>query len=135
MESADGLRQRGEREFASTTGSIGDARDFIRAVLRDVAVDGTTIDDVTLAASELVTNAVAHGSGGPITVRIETAPDEVVCVVRSTGGPVPDPAMWKAPGASAPSGRGLVIVRALADTVGVDVDGPVVMVRCHFRRR
>ena len=89
MESADGLRQRGEREFVSTPESIGDARDFVRATLRDDAVDEETVDDATLAVSELVTNAVVHGAGGLITVRIETAPHEVVCGVRSTGGPLP----------------------------------------------
>jgi anti-sigma regulatory factor (Ser/Thr protein kinase) len=135
MESADGLRQRGERDFVSTTESIGDARDFVRMVLRDDAVDEATIDDVTLAVSELVTNAVGHGAGGPVTVRIETAPDEVVCVVRSGGGPLPDPATWTSPGASGLTGRGLAIVRAVADTVVAEADGLVVVLRCSFRRR
>ena len=135
MESADGLRQRGEREFVSRPESIGEARDFIRVVLRDEAVDEATVDDVTLAVSELVTNAVGHGSGGPVTVRIETAPDEVVCVVRSSGGTVTDPTTWRSPGVSGRTGRGLAIVRALADAVVAEVDGPVVVLRCSFRRR
>jgi len=135
MESADGLRQRHERDFVSMPESIGEARDFIRVVLRDDAVDEETIDDVTLAVSELVTNAIGHGSGGPVTVRIETAPDEIVCVVRSTGGPLPDPATWRSPGVSGRTGRGLAIVRAVADAVVAEVDGPVVVLECHFRRR
>lgn len=135
MESADGLRQRGEREFVSTTESVGDARDFVRAWLRDDAVDEETVDDATLAVSELVTNAVVHGTGEPVTVRVETARDEVVCVVRSTGGPLPDPATWTSPGVSGRTGRGLAIVRAVADSVVADVDGPVVVLRCSFRRR
>lgn len=135
MESADGLRQRGEGEFASTLESIGDARDFVRGVLRDDAVDEQTVDDVTLAVSELVTNAVVHGSGGPVSVRIETASDEVVCVVGSTGGPLPDPATWRSPGARGRTGRGLAIVRAVADSVEVEGDGSVVVLSCRFRRR
>jgi anti-sigma regulatory factor (Ser/Thr protein kinase) len=135
MESADGLRQRGERDFVSSTESIGEARDFVRTVLRDDAVDEATIDDVTLAVSELVTNAVVHGAGGLITVRIETAPHEVVCGVRSTGGPLPDPETWTSPGTSGRTGRGLVIVRAVADTVVVEDDGLIVELRCSFRRR
>lgn len=135
MESADGLHQGGERDFVSVPESIGDARDFIRGVLRDDAVAPGIIDDVTLVVSELVTNAVGHGSGGPVTVRIETAPDEVVCVVRSTGGPLPDPATWRSPGVSGRTGRGLAIVRALADAVEVEVDGSSVVLRCRFRRR
>lgn len=135
MESADGLHQGGERDFVSVPESIGDARDFIRGVLRDDAVAPGIIDDVTLVVSELVTNAVGHGSGGPVTVRIETAPDEVVCVVRSTGGPLPDPATWRFPGVSGRTGRGLAIVRALADAVEVEVDGSSVVLRCRFRRR
>ena len=135
MESADGPRQRSERDFASTAEAIGDARDFTRSVMQSDAVDQATIDDVTLAVSELVTNAVGHGSGGPITVAIETAPAEVVCVVESTGGPLPDPATWMSPGISGPSGRGLVIVRAIAQSVVADGNGPVVSLRCTFRRR
>jgi anti-sigma regulatory factor (Ser/Thr protein kinase) len=134
MESADGQRQRGEREFASTTESIGEARDFVRDVLHDDAVDEAIIEDVTLAVSELVTNGVRHGAGGPVTVRIETAPDEVVCIVRSTGGPLPDPATWRSPGVSGRTGRGLAIVRAVADTVVAEADGLVVVLRCSFRR-
>lgn len=135
MESADGLRQRGEREFVSTTESIGEARDFVQRVLRDDAVDEATLDDVTLAVSELVTNAVVHGAGGPVTVRIETGQDEVVFCVRSTGGPLPDPATWTSPGTSGRTGRGLAIVRAVADTVAVEADGLIVELRCSFRRR
>jgi anti-sigma regulatory factor (Ser/Thr protein kinase) len=135
MESADGLRQRDEREFGSTTESIGEARDFVRMVLRDDVVDEATIDDVTLAVSELVTNAVVHGAGGSVIVRIETAPDEVVCGVRSTGGSLPDPATWTSPGTSDRTGRGLAIVRAVADTVAVEADGLIVELRCSFRRR
>lgn len=115
--------------------SIGEARDFIRGVLRGDAVDEETIDDVTLAVSELVTNAVRHGSGGSVAVRIETTPEEVVCVVRSTGGPLPDPATWTSAGVNGPTGRGLAIVRALADDVVAEVDGPFVELRCSFRRR
>lgn len=135
MDAADRLRQLGERDFVSTPESIGDARDFTRAVLRGDAVDEATIDDVTLAVSELVTNAVGHGSGGPVTVRIKSAPSEVVCVVRSTGGSLPDPATWTSRGVSGRTGRGLAIVRALADAVVAEVDGGVVVLRCSFRRR
>ena len=100
MESADGPRQRSERDFVSTTASIVEARDFARSVLRAEMFEGATIiDDVTLAVSELVTNAVVHGSGGPITITIETTPGEVVCVVRSVGGPLPDLTTWTVPGA------------------------------------
>ena len=134
MEPADGSRQRSERDFGSTTASIGEARDFARSVLRAGAFDEATIHDVTLAVSELVTNAVGHGSGGPISVQIETAPHEIVCVVGSTGGPLPDPATWTFPGFSGPTGRGLAIVRALAESVVADVDGTTVSVRCAFRR-
>ncbi|HUS43316.1 MAG TPA: ATP-binding protein [Ilumatobacteraceae bacterium] len=134
MESADGPHQRKRRDFVSTSESIGAARDFVRDVLGEAEVDDATSGDAVLAVSELVTNAVVHGAGGPISVRIETTTDELVVLVRSTGGPLPDPATWTSPVGGGPTGRGLSIVRSLADDVTADVDGTVVTLSCTFRR-
>lgn len=134
MEAADGPHQRRSRDFESTSESIGEVRDFVRDVLGDAAVDEATTADIVLAVSELVTNAVVHGAGGPISVRVETSTDELVVLVRSSGGPLPDPGMWTSPVGGGPTGRGLAIVRSLADDVTADVEGAVVALRCTFRR-
>lgn len=119
----------------STLESVGAVRDFVRDVLSDTDADESMTIDVLLAVSELVTNAVVHGGGGPISVQMESSSDEFVCRVRSTGGPLPDPAMWTSPVGGEPSGRGLAIVRALADDVMAEVDGAVVALECRFLRR
>jgi two-component sensor histidine kinase len=75
-------------------------------------------DDVLLCVSELATNAAVHSdssrSGGTFTVRTESRPGSDVRIeVEDDGGPwvssVPDPT----------HGRGLDIVRALADDWGI----------------
>ena len=43
--------------------------------------------------------------------------------------------MWAAPTSGAPTGRGLAIVRAVADAVVVEIGDSVVTVRCTFERR
>jgi anti-sigma regulatory factor (Ser/Thr protein kinase) len=55
--------------------------------------------------------------------------------VVSDGQTLPEVSSWVAPVDGRSSGRGLAIVRALADTVTVEVDGDRVVVRCMFERR
>lgn len=69
-----------------------------------------------LMVSELVSNAVVHGSS-PIDLELLKADDIVKATVtdRGAGRPVP-----KEPGADEPHGRGLLIVRLLAHDWGVE---------------
>ncbi len=137
MEAAVGPTQRSGREFVSAPESIGAARDLVRDSLVGTAVGAEVVGDIQLAVSELVTNAVVHGDGEPIVVRIESSPRAVVCAVTShlSGRPLPDPEMWTSPAQGGPTGRGLAIVRTVADAVAVDIDDSVVTVRCTFDRR
>lgn len=98
------------------------ARDFTTATLRGWHLNAL-IQDAVMVASELVTNAIRHGT--PLAVdneerpRVELTwwcqPSGLICVVtdRSTKPPVLAPADLHAE-----SGRGLQIVHALADTWG-----------------
>jgi len=82
-------------------------------------LDGCPVaDDVILCVSELATNAATHSdsrkSGGTFTVRTESRPGADIRIeVEDNGGPwisvAPDPS----------HGRGLGIVRALADDWGI----------------
>jgi anti-sigma regulatory factor (Ser/Thr protein kinase) len=98
------------------------ARDFTTATLRGWHLNAL-IQDAVMVASELVTNAIRHGT--PLAVDNEEQPrveltwwcqaSGLICVVtdRSTQPPVLAPASLHAE-----SGRGLQIVHALADTWG-----------------
>jgi anti-sigma regulatory factor (Ser/Thr protein kinase) len=96
------------------------ARTFVRAQLVEwlgPAVDGKFTDDLLLATSELVTNAVLHGAG-PIEVRLRLDYDDAEVTVTDAGGGQPQ----LRTGAPDDQGRGLTMVDALADDWGVRHD-------------
>lgn len=99
---------------------IASARRFVRETFASCHPD--VIADLTLIVSELVTNAVEHGSGGDVVV--ETAHTDVDATVRVVSpGPsphVPDVSCWNVGACSGPNGRGLGIVVALATRVEVE---------------
>lgn len=140
MESADpeaASMQR--RELPPDLKSVGVARDFVSEVLSEPNVqpliDPALVRDVQLAVSELVTNAVTHGSG-PTVVVVGYTPDHVHCSVSSDReGDVPVPVGTEAPPSSARSGRGLAIVRAVADQVVATVERATWTIDCDFVRR
>ncbi|MGW3953677.1 ATP-binding protein [Streptomyces sp. NPDC004752] len=76
-------------------------------------------DSVRLLLSELVTNAISHGSGSRIGVRLSHTPGQVRIEVRS--GPVRT-LTARTPGLLDEDGRGLLLIDALADAWGVDDD-------------
>ena len=67
-------------------------------------------EDVLLVVSELVTNAVLHGSG-PVTVTLNPAPPDLIITVTDRGGA--DPAR-RHPDGDDEYGRGLEIVEQLS---------------------
>ncbi|WP_194916382.1 PAS domain S-box protein [Catenulispora rubra] len=77
--------------------------------------DAETRDIVELLASELLTNAVRHGRGGAVTLRLLGFQDRVTVEVTdfSTRGP-----RARKAGAEDESGRGLMLVEALAEAWG-----------------
>lgn len=79
---------------------------------------GDLVDDVALVTSEIVGNAVRHGEP-PLTVDVETVLADgrhVVTVTCHDGGP------WDGTPPVPDSGRGLVLVRALASGLTIDAD-------------
>jgi anti-sigma regulatory factor (Ser/Thr protein kinase) len=116
--------------------SVGTARDFVVEVLADLAstpIASSLVADVQLAVSELVTNAVIHGAA-PIVLQIELTDSAVICTVTSSvAGLLAALATELAPpSTSVRSGRGLLIVNAVADAVQFDADGATWSVTCTF---
>jgi len=105
----------------ANTSQVAYARRFVRRLL-DGSVPAEIASDLQLVASELFTNAVEHGNAGTVEISIESTPEYVgVCVI--SGGPSPSvgPIIeWSVADADAINGRGLGIVRQLADELIVE---------------
>ncbi len=91
------------------------ARHAVTERLADL-VPPDTVADVTLAVSELVANAVLHGTGG-IELRVEADESMVKGEVIDEGGGFEQE--LREDGVEAVGGRGLYIVGQLAETWGV----------------
>ncbi len=113
----------GEWSLPHDTTAPGIARGLVAAAL-DEWPDPA---DVVLIASELVTNAVQHGSQ-PITLSLRLAPGLVrVSVMNAHGESAKRPRIVAA-GANEPDGRGLAIVAALSTDWAWEPDGDNVIV-------
>ncbi|MFF8537229.1 ATP-binding protein [Streptomyces sp. NPDC015532] len=77
-------------------------------------------DTATLAVSALVTNAVRHCHGNTIRLRVVSLGEELRIEVRDGN---PTPARQQDVDADAESGRGLLLVAALAKVWGLSRDG------------
>lgn len=77
-------------------------------------------DTATLAVSELVTNALRHGQGKPVGLRV-TSSDHELRIEVTDGSPTP--ARLREAGEAAENGRGLLLVSAVSKEWGVSPDG------------
>lgn len=98
------------------------ARSFVRDALDGVAP--AVGADVQLIVSELVTNAFEYGDGSPVTLLLQTDERGVRVTVDSAGRPGDvDPVdRWAVAEQDSVGGRGLGIVRTVADSVDVSRD-------------
>jgi serine/threonine-protein kinase RsbW len=101
------------RTFPGTPDQAGEARRFLAALLGGFPL----ADEAVACLGELVSNALTHSGsrrpGGTFTVRAELSPGGLRAAVEDNGGPwAPRPATGNP---DAASGRGLMIVAALAD--------------------
>jgi two-component sensor histidine kinase len=97
-----------------------EARVLIREKLSE-AIPATTLWDVLTVVTELVTNAVRHGPGGTVRIKLSVAASGKVSGEVENDGPgrvEPQPIDVKST-----SGLGLHIVGAIADRWWVSVDG------------
>jgi anti-sigma regulatory factor (Ser/Thr protein kinase) len=86
--------------------SASQARDLVRTALAGLA----SVDDAVLIASELVVNAVDHGSP-PVVLEVTRTATQAVIAVENAGTAVPQP---QPADPDASRGRGLGIVAGLA---------------------
>ncbi|HEX6711724.1 MAG TPA: ATP-binding protein [Thermoleophilaceae bacterium] len=98
--------------------SVADARSHVRYALES-RLDPGTLSDIELVVSELVTNAVRHGPGAVITLRLVTDADGGISgeVVDQGDGVVA--IRQHEIGTAAEGGMGLPIVDTLTDAWGV----------------
>lgn len=117
-----------ETDLPFDTGSVAEGRRLVAAALRAEGIAPSLGDDLTLAAAELLGNAVRHGRPRPDgTIGLSlTVTSETVEVAVADGGTGPAFAPGTAapqplrPGEEpAPGGYGLLIVRALGE-LGVE---------------
>jgi anti-sigma regulatory factor (Ser/Thr protein kinase) len=91
------------------------ARAFVRNVLHDSHLDHLH-DAVELLSTELVNNAVVHATGGR-TIRITPDPEVVRVEVDDLSADAPVPEI---PEMRSESGRGLLLLAAIADAWGFE---------------
>lgn len=104
---------------APTTADVPTMRRAVRAAA-EVSDTGVDLDDLELAAAELIANAVVHGDG-PVTVTVErVAASGIRLSVTDTAPDALPPPPREA--ALAETGRGLMVVAAIASTWGWRVD-------------
>jgi len=124
-----------ECSFSSTPLSTRDAREFVAHQLQRVKAAPTMIADFELMVSELVANAVQHGDGGDLWVRL-AIDDRACCTLTISSGlataiPPIDPSRWGLAPAHHSSGRGLGIVRRLAHEVRLAASGGRLEITCR----
>jgi len=123
-----------EYRFSPSVAAVPLARHFFADWLCNQPADLSALDDLLVMVSELCTNAVRAASGAPggVSLRAWDDADTLVIEVQDDGagffGDLPDEEHL--PDADASGGRGLFLVRALADGIDVmpDESGTVVRV-------
>ena len=91
------------------------ARRFVERYATDRSLDGATAV-LSLIASELVTNAIVHGTA-PVELSLRYE-DNVVTVEVTDGDARTDAVQQRDPDRPGPGGRGLSVVASLADRWG-----------------
>jgi anti-sigma regulatory factor (Ser/Thr protein kinase) len=122
-----------EREFAPNTTAPAGAREVVDVL--DGILEPRMLDSLRQVVSELVANAVQHGSPEPsagVMLRIFLFPTVVSAVVEDNGPGFAAPP--RVPGEGAVRGWGLHLVHELADRFGVESGSPN-SVWCEIDRR
>lgn len=106
-----------EQRLTAEPSAVRAARRVVCDVVGQALPPGD-LDDVLLATSEVVTNALEHG-GPPVELCVDYEDSHVRVEVRD-GSPLPPRLRDDAPGPSEVRGRGMVIVDRCTDRWGTD---------------
>ena len=103
-------------------------REFVQQEATRLGVDQSTIDDLLLAVTEVVTNSIEHGYNGqpgPITIEIDADSASVLVSVSDQAppfdprlGPLPD--LSVPPQLRPPGGLGLYLIWSITDELRYD---------------
>ncbi|HSE08129.1 MAG TPA: SpoIIE family protein phosphatase [Nocardioidaceae bacterium] len=121
-----------QRTFAPEGQSVSKARDFVRESLESWEAEELA-DEVVLATSELVTNAVIH-AGTPVQVALDLDPQALRVEVQDLHPHRSLPVGLPAADEDAEHGRGLAIAAALAGSWGVDYTAGAKRIWLSFER-
>lgn len=100
----------------------------VRALQADLSIRSRTVEDLELAATELVTNAVKNGARY-LDVRLHVMPPDLELRVTDDGSGAP---AMRSPGPSDASGRGLRIIASVSAQWGWTPDGATKTVWARF---
>jgi anti-sigma regulatory factor (Ser/Thr protein kinase) len=106
------------RTFAASRELLSQARAFVRSDALERGLPAERVDDLVLAANEVVTNSIRY-AGGRADVALWRENGSLVCEVRDSGRLDNPMAGRLAPAPSATTGRGLWLVNELCDLVQV----------------
>ncbi|WP_406205260.1 ATP-binding protein [Kitasatospora sp. NBC_01560] len=119
--------------FAATQTMVAVARRDVRSVLTEWGWEGERADDLVTICSELVTNAIRHASrpGDTVVLRLQEIDGDCRIEVLDSR---PDLSLPRTCVPCGESGRGLLLVRELADDMDVAVIGTTkkVWARVHL---
>lgn len=120
-----GERTEATQAFPAEPKDLSRARQFVVDTLRSWSL-GRVADDAAIIVSELATNAILHAASDFV-VALSLQSDCVRLSVRDASAELP---VTRAPSPSTISGRGLILISALADSWGTESvdDGKVVWV-------
>ncbi|MFI6797059.1 ATP-binding protein [Streptosporangium canum] len=129
------LRLLAHAEFSAVPGSVATARQWARELLTGTASE-TTVDDLVLLLSEVVTNAVVHSDsgrapGGSVMVCLGFGGGLVHVEVIDDGSAASVPFV-RAADADSDGGRGLLLVDLIATGWGACRDATANVVWCRL---
>jgi anti-sigma regulatory factor (Ser/Thr protein kinase) len=111
---------------------IGSARNLVALLARASGLPNARIDDLVLAAHELVSNSIRHG-GGTGTIRVWHDGRAVLCEVTDKGHIGHPLAGRQLPADDSVGGRGLWMANQLCDLVQIRTFADGSVVRLHMR--
>jgi serine/threonine-protein kinase RsbW len=116
----------------SRASALGDARRFVDQAAAQAGFDAAAREEISLALTEAVSNAIRHGSpageADHVELRVRSEGARLVIIVRDHGTPFqPPPPSLPDPASFADHGRGRFLMHQLMDEVRYDWDDGTVV--------